>query len=232
MAFRDGAADMVVDMASTTCGRCGRLAHMSPVSPLHYIEHVYRQGWLEAAYVCPNCRRLNLASSYGASSYGSNRVVLESDSHEWAPGTEWLPRYGEVQHFADVPDHIAQAASEATLCLSVGAYRAVGALARAVIEATAKDKGIATGKLVSKINALEAAGHIRAHTRDVAHEIRHFGNDMAHGDFADPVSKEEAEAVVTLMSEVLDEVFRAPARLDRVKAARIGKAEPTEPELP
>jgi hypothetical protein len=33
--------------------------------------------------------------------------------HNWPYDTEWLPRYGEVQHFEDVPEHIAKAASEA-----------------------------------------------------------------------------------------------------------------------
>lgn len=105
----------------------------------------------------------------------------------------------------------------------MGAFRAVGSLARAVVEATAKDKGITTGRLADKIDALAQAGHVREHTKEQAHEVRHFGNDMAHGDFTDPVTQEEAEEVIELMAEVLDEVYQSPARLAARKQARLAK---------
>ncbi len=145
-----------------------------------------------------------------------------ADQHEWY-GESSLPIHGEVRHFPDVPEHIASAATEATLCLSVGAYRAVGSLARAVVEATAKDKGADGKDLAKRIDALRAADHLRKHTADQAHEIRYFGNEMAHGDFVQSVPKEEAEEVVELMVEVLDEVYQSPARLEKRKAARIAK---------
>jgi hypothetical protein len=122
-----------------------------------------------------------------------------------------------------VPAHIADAATEATLCLSAGAYRAVGSLARAVIEATSKDRGAEGTNLEKRIEALHAAGEVRRHTKDQAHEVRHFGNEMAHGDFIDPVTKEEAEEVIVLMAEVLDEVYQSPARLARRRQAREAK---------
>jgi hypothetical protein len=213
-------------MASTTCGRCGRLAYMPAVSGLHMIWDPMRRGAQhEAVYKCPNCKRLNLASEWnGQDNYGAHNVYPEAraDEEEWY-SPEWLPRRGEVQDFENVPPHIAQAASEATLCLSVGAYRAVGALARAVVEATAKDKKATGTNLETRIDALHAADHIRTHTQEQAHEVRHFGNDMAHGDFADAVTKEEAEEVVELMAEVLDEVYQSPARLEARKTARLAK---------
>ncbi|WP_369077095.1 DUF4145 domain-containing protein [Paractinoplanes maris] len=61
---------------------------------------------------------------------------------------------------------------------------------------------------------------LRPSTAEMAHEIRFWGNNVAHGDFADPVSAEEAEGVLTLMDEVLQEVFQAPARLAKVRALR------------
>lgn len=149
--------------------------------------------------------------------------LSDAQNHNWGSYVQWLPQRGKSRQFPDVPDHIAQAATEATLCLSMGAYRAVGSLARAVVEATAKDKG-ATGKnLAERIDALAAAQHIREHTREQAHEIRYFGNGMAHGDFTDPVSAEEAAEVLELMSEVLSEVYQSPARLERVREARKAK---------
>jgi|BarGraNGADG00212_1021973.scaffolds.fasta_scaffold08393_3 hypothetical protein len=46
---------------------------------------------------------------------------------------------------------------------------------------------------------------------------------MAHGDFVDPVSQEEATEVVELVSELLNEAYQSPARLDRVREARKAK---------
>lgn len=212
-------------MASTTCGHCGRLAHMEAASGLHTViaRPGFAGGYREAAYECPNCGRLNLASEWDPDTT-SNGVADSriADSRHWERPV-WLPLRGEVREFPDVPGHIAQAASEATLCHSVGAYRAVGALARAVIEATAKDKGAEGGNLAARIDALRHGDHIREHTKAQAHEVRHFGNDMAHGDFVDPVTQEEAEEVLELMAEVLDEVYQSPARLERRRQARLAK---------
>lgn len=215
-------------MASTTCGYCGRLAHMKGASGLHVIAPPIGYGATkQAVYKCPNCDRLNLATEFDEHSTQTTQVLTSVDaanSAEWyAP--DWLPRHEEVREFEDVPEHIALAASEATLCLSVGAYRAVGSLARAVIEATAKDKKADGKDLAKRIDALRAGDHIREHTKEQAHEVRHFGNDMAHGDFVEPVTKEDAEEVILLMSEVLEEVYQSPARLERVKAARLAKKE-------
>ncbi|GAA1920185.1 DUF4145 domain-containing protein [Nocardioides marmoribigeumensis] len=216
-------------MASTNCGHCGRLAYMEPVSHLHASPAIGGGVFADAVYKCPNCKRLNMATErttfYSAGMYPSDTA----DNHQWS-SPRWFPRHLEVIEFEDVPTHIGEAASEATLCLAVGAYRAAGALARAVIEATAKDKKAEGRNLEKRIDALRDGDHIRKHTQEQAHEIRHFGNDMAHGDFVEPVTKEEAEEVVELMAEVLDEVYQSPARLEKRKAARVAKkAKPPAP---
>ncbi len=63
-------------------------------------------------------------------------------------------------------------------------------------------------------------GLIRPHVRDGAHEVRYLGNEMAHGDFVQPVSPQDADLVLTLMSEVLGDVYQSPARVARAQAAR------------
>lgn len=200
---------------------------MEGASALHIVDGSWGEGSTrQAAYKCPNCLRLSIATEWdrdpdprGTGVYGG---VAAANEEGWDE-PRWLPRHMDVREFEDVPEHIASAASEATLCLSVGAYRAVGSLARAVIEATAKDKGAKGGSLEKRIDALREADHIRKHTQEQAHEIRHFGNDMAHGDFVEPTTKVEAEEVVELMAEVLDEVYQSPARLEKRKAARLAK---------
>lgn len=180
---------------------------------------------VQAAYICPNCQRINIAteSQDGLATSPTRAPKEKAQDREWGQSASWLPKLGTSREFPDVPEQIAGAAAEATLCWSMGAYRAVGSLARAVIEATAKDKDAGGSHLAARIDALASAGYIREHTKEQAHEIRHFGNDMAHGDFAGPVDEEEAAEVIELMSEVLNEVYQSPARLGRVRQARMAK---------
>ena len=114
-----------------------------------------------AAYTCDNCRRLLLVHQKVRWDPGTPEQALRQ--LDKAPDTElnWIPRGGEGRSFEDVPDHIAAAASEAYECFSIGAYRATVAMTRAVVEATAKDRGITTGNLASKIDAMESATLLR-----------------------------------------------------------------------
>lgn len=124
------------------------------------------------------------------------------------------------KEYDDVPSHIAAPASEAHMCTSAGAHRSAILMARAVVEATCKEKGITSGDLYKKIDALRDAGLINEQVHAEATEIRHLGNDMAHGDFNQDVTKPDAGDILGFMDEVLEEVFQRPARLARRKALR------------
>jgi hypothetical protein len=188
------------------------------------IDGVHEHGLmlLEAAFSCDQCHRMSIG--YQVDEYrGSAQQLEQFLKRGEIDDLDWLPVHGQSKEFDDVPKQIAEAAGEAMLCLRIGAHRAAGALARAVVEATAKEKGVDKGNLEQEINGLFSQGHIRSHVKAAAHEIRHFGNDMAHGDFTDSVTKEEAEEVVGLMEEVLAEVFQSPAKVERRRAAREDK---------
>jgi hypothetical protein len=131
----------------------------------------------------------------------------------------WRPSVTETKEYPDVPDHIAEAATEAYECDSCEHYRGSILLARAVIEATAKDKGITTGTLHSKIEAMATAGLIRTVIKDAAHGVRQLGNEMAHGDFVDPITAEESELVIRLMGEILNDVYQSPAAIAQAQQA-------------
>lgn len=130
----------------------------------------------------------------------------------------WSPTFVQGQSFVDVPPQIANAASEAFKGKSIGNYMSAILMARTVIEASAKEKGITKGNLLSKIDELAAKSFIRADTKEAAHAIREFGNDMAHGDISDPVLSDDADEVLVLMSEILNEIFQGPARVRAIKA--------------
>lgn len=197
---------------------------MNAVSRVRQFPSDWSRVVYQGAFACPNCHRLSIATKT-PDEYTKDVLPNydDGDTFNWGDSITWLPKRGQQRDFPDVPPKIAEAATEATFCLSVGAYRATGSLARAVIEATAKEKKAEGKDLYHRIEALAAGGHIREHTKEQAHEIRHFGNGMAHGDFTDPVTEEDAAEVVELMSEVLNEVFQSPARLAKVKEAREAK---------
>jgi len=142
---------------------------------------------------------------------GTLRAWVDSVSNLPDSDFTWRPSPNDTKDYPDVPKHIADAATEAFECHGYGHYRAAILLARAVIEATAKDKGITSGNLKSKIEEMERQDRIRPHLEAVAHFIRGYGNDMAHGDFVAPVSVQESALVIQLMDDILDEVYQSPA---------------------
>jgi hypothetical protein len=134
---------------------------------------------------------------------------------------ETWPTHVGGKEFPDVPKTIGSAADEAHRCLSIDANRAAIAMARAVVEATAKEKGITKGNIEAKIDELHKQGYIRADTKEAAHEVRLTGNETAHGDLAAAeITKEEATDVIILMDDIIEEVYQSPARVKRVRENR------------
>jgi uncharacterized protein DUF4145 len=178
---------------------------------------------IEAAFKCNNCRRLSIGATNGLENYGA----AAGDSPNWwdTRPVSWTPHVVRGKDFPDVPGHIASAADEAYKCRSIDALRGSILLARGVVEATAKERGVEKGRLYDKIEALHAQGDIRGFTKDAAHELRFLGNDMAHGDFVNEVDSDDADAVLDVMAEILSEVYQGPARVNRMKAKRQGQAQ-------
>jgi hypothetical protein len=134
---------------------------------------------------------------------------------------DYWPRSYSGKVFPDVPEHIGAAASEAYLARSAGAPRAAIAMARAVVEATAKDHGIVKGDLMDKIDALAKAGEISEHMREAAHEIRFAGNEIAHGDLAEQaIVTDDADEILGLMDAILLRVYQEPAQVEHVRERR------------
>jgi len=211
-------------VASTTCGWCDRLANMTAVadaSELRGTTSMYQVTAMRP-YRCDYCRGISVAVMAGDASGASS---LEAWFEENDRALTWRPRKVAGKNYPDVPEHIGHTASEAHEVASIDALRAAVVLARAVIEATAKEREVFDGRLYDKIETLFKQGLIREHVRDAAHEIRHLGNDMAHGDFVADVHAEEAEELLVLMDEVLHEVYRSPARVRRRREARLARNE-------
>ncbi|MFJ8049814.1 DUF4145 domain-containing protein [Streptomyces luteogriseus] len=207
-------------MASTVCGWCGDRTHMIPVSKPIRVPALFKDVYT-AAFQCSNerCQRLSVGTVRREGRYTAPEVEMPKEL-----SLEWEPRTIRRPEFPNVPEQIAVTASEAHACLSIEAYRGAVALARAVVEATAKDKGITRGPLVAKIDEMHQQNFIREITRQIAHEVREGGNEIAHGDLADePMPPEDAEAIVALMDEILEEVYQGPARMLALKQNRLDR---------
>lgn len=174
-----------------------------------------------AAFKCSVCDGMSIALGYlRPESPYPNDFFRQARGDDLA----WRPTATETRDYPEVPTHIADAAKEAYECNSNEHYRAAIMVARAVIEATAKDNGISEGQLYLKIEKLAEAGLIRALIKDAAHGVRELGNEMAHGDFVEPMTGAEASLVINLMGEILNDVYQSPARVaDAQKAAEARK---------
>ncbi|BCW67004.1 hypothetical protein NicSoilB4_17670 [Arthrobacter sp. NicSoilB4] len=213
-------------MPATVCAWCNAKSNMtrhgepttSGLTPLsgNYIR-------VEAAFKCDNCRRLSIGGSLGPENQGAAAAI----SPNWwdSRPISWTPQVVNGKNFPDVPEHIASAADEAYRCRSINALRGAILLARGVVEATAKERGIDKGMLHAKIEALHAEGDIRGFTKEAAHELRYLGNDMAHGDFVNDVDADDADEVLDVMTEILSEVYQGPARVNRMKTKREGQGQ-------
>lgn len=204
-------------MPSTTCAYCGRLTHMK-VQWANFVLMPTSSFLIQGVLTCDHCNRASVASRpyEGTRAYASDRL----GDIEYDHLLRWQPKKGISPEFPDVPEHVARAAQEAHEACSINALMAAILMARTVVEATAKNKGITDGTLFAKIDAMEKASLIRKSTAEAAHEIRHFGNDMAHGDIEELPDQEDAEEVLALMDEVLNEVFQGPARTQRIREKR------------
>lgn len=216
-------------MATITCGWCNNRCHMTLAGPVKVsrLSHPFGDDKYvaDAPYSCDGCDRLSVVTwrtSYDPSD-PTWRQYGRDGGPEYYEDARWSPPVGHQVSFADVPDAIAKAATEAWTCHVAGSSRGAVLLARAVVESTAKAKGITTGTLAAKIDEMAGRDLIRTAVALQAHEIRHLGNGTAHGDLDDAVSGEDAEEILNLMAEVLNEVWQAPARARKLAESREAK---------
>jgi hypothetical protein len=179
------------------------------------------------ACTCDQCARIVIGEGAGQNlgTYSeTSELRYVSEALDRAVQVQWLPLAAETPEVPDVPAAIERAAKEAYASAAVGNFMAAILMSRTVIEACAKDRGIAKGTLKVKIDAMKDAGLIRPAMAEQAHEVRFAGNDMAHGDIDVAPDAIDAEEILALMASVLAEVFQDPARLERIRAKRVAQS--------
>lgn len=227
-------------MASRICWHCQQYAHLTQISDPRFADDpaVSEPSIWFACFQCDNCRyystgklivhedtkalkdRLNIHSIGSTTSElrtkAVKRLFERADADiEWIPETALGKEYDNVDN-----DTVKDSASEAYACYSVRAYRAAILMARSVCEAIAKDQGFEEGNLQKKIAQMEDQRLISPMVKQQADEIRYLGNDMAHGDFAQPVSADDAHEVLNFLDVLIDAVYQQPAKLRAMQTAR------------
>jgi hypothetical protein len=192
-------------MTTLVCPHCGVYANFTHKwSSSSYDDPWSSEPWV-SCYTCDGCS-LPIAA------------VRNQDTRDIE--TYW-PVSTTRKKFPDVPEAIAIAACEAHVCLTAGSPRGAVAVARAVLEAVAKHKGIKHGGIQAKIDALYAAGLISEAMKEAAEEIRFAGNEAAHGDLiGEQLSIEDADEIVSLMDSILERIYQEPAQVERIRAKR------------
>lgn len=220
-------------MAAWTCGWCGTHAHMKPVDegfsipvpdddPSNYLHDVV--GKLFTTMECASCTHRSIAYALRDSDSGAPGSMTRMHSF-WRKNDpdRAYPQWVEGQNFNYAPQHIAKAASEAYRCHSIGSFMAAILMARTSIEAAAKDHGITVGSLVKKIDELAGNGHIRKNIKDAAHQVRKFGNDMAHGDIKVEVTEEDSLQVLQLLTFILQDLYEVTDLMGKVGVSLDGR---------
>jgi hypothetical protein len=198
-------------MATIVCPFCKAFSSFTAVTTLNIPVWLLVQRTMTGATF--NYQALQCTNT--ACGMGIFGLMRDGEIHE-----HWPARVGGKE-FPDVPEHIGAAADEAHRCLSIGANRAAVAMARAVVEASAKDHKVTSGNLRTKIDELAKAGVISESMKDAANEIRFAGNGAAHGDLVDEaVEREDAEEILSLMDAILTRVDQEPRQVERVRERR------------
>lgn len=174
----------------------------------------------QQALRCDMCKRLSIAYQIGnAPEYNvSHPVTWVSFWDAIGVPHRYYPTPTSARTYPNTPQHIGDAASEAHKVHSYEAYRATAILCRAVIEAICKDKGAEGRDLFRKIDNLYDQGEIRKFVKETAHVLRAIGNDMAHGDFDQELSADDADHILGFMDSILDEVYESTAKLTEMQS--------------
>lgn len=211
---------------------------MLPIESVEELNQGAFDDWYVVPFTCGHCKDVNIA--HFRLGRGWVRDPFESVTRGHV-SPQWFPKRVSIPNLSVLPDHIAGAGREAYETRSMGSYRSSILMARAVIEAICKDKGITNGRLNSKIDQLAERGLILQSTKDEAHEIRYLGNFVAHADFAtqpdvdesdesedspeadfalSDVDESDADDVLDVLQSIIDQIYVTASRSERMRSRR------------
>ncbi len=115
-----------------------------------------------------------------------------------------------LEYDGHIPDPIHTVYLEAYTAIVIDLPVLAGIGLRAVLEMICKERGITSGRLIQKIDALEAQRIISPADKDILHNLRFLGNQAAHD--AKPHTLQELLAALDVIEHLLKGIYVVPAR--------------------
>lgn len=199
------------------CTRCGHLAQFK-LEQSHNLHGKSNDG----DYTYEN------ASVLRCMGCGSAVISLSIDS----VGTSHDLKHGEVFFYYPpmgagtldpaVPKKIYSLFDEGHRCLSVGAIRAAVVMFRGALAEFVQDKGSENAQgqkgLFRRLELMSEEGSLHPSLVDWARSIRVLGNEGAHPEKYDPVTRAEAHSIAALARELIKVEYEVPAQVERARA--------------
>lgn len=122
----------------------------------------------------------------------------------------------------DLPPVVAESLREAVACHAAAAYRAAAIMLRRSVEAMCDERGAKGPTLKERLKVLRSKVILPEELFDAVEELRLLGNDGAHVTARqfDDVGREEVEAALPLVREVLKAVYQYKALLRGLQARK------------
>lgn len=117
-----------------------------------------------------------------------------------------------------VPPEVASLWHEAAVCSNAGAFRGAAACLRAAVEQIAKDHGITSGNVESKIDALAEQSGLDEEVATALHDTRLTANWSMHDGVS--FSADEVADLSELVREAVEILYVQPARREAMAADR------------
>lgn len=161
---------------------------------------------------------------------GCKRKMIVVSREVWAPeglGVEseefvlYFPAPGAGILDESVPEKIASCFDEGQRCLSVTAYRAAvvmyrGALAEFVVD-KASEKAAGQDTLFKRLQMMAEENDLHPTINEWTKTIRVLGNEGAHSEKYDPVTRDEAQEIGNLTRYLIDIHYAMPASLAKAR---------------
>jgi hypothetical protein len=130
----------------------------------------------------------------------------------------------------EVPTNVATDFKEALRCRWVDAYNATAEMCRRAIQSGCLELGAPpSDSITSQIDWIHQQGKINQSLKDVAHKIRLGGNRAAHpSDQEEPISSEEADAIVEFTQFFLENVYVIPKQMAKYDFSKSGRKAQSE----
>jgi hypothetical protein len=145
-------------------------------------------------------------------------VVLDNLSN----GVHWYPAPGAGRLDEAVPKEIASCYDEGMRCLGIGASRAAAVMFRSALALFVKDKGgdnaCKERHLKTALGHMKNDGSLHPSLWDWAEHLNQLGNEGAHPEDYDEVTKAEAADLGSFVHHLIQHEYEMPARLQRARA--------------